>query len=177
MENQTKTTSSKQIMLNYGLILGFVSILISVTNYAFGNIYKPHWSVSTLGILIILVAIFLGLKQFKQNNGGFLSLSQSFKIGLGITLIAAIISIIYIIIFAKFIEPNYISNVAEFQKNKMLETNPNVSDEVLEKVVEGTKKYFYVFTIGIIVIANLFLGFIISLISGLIMKKTPEQDY
>ncbi|MCF6213700.1 MAG: DUF4199 domain-containing protein [Flavobacteriaceae bacterium] len=175
MENQTNPTSAKQIMLNYGLIFGFVSILISVTNYALGNIYEPHWSVSVVGILIMVVAIVLGLKQFKKNNNELLSLSQSFKIGLGIALIGAIISIIYTVLFAKFIEPNYINNVIELQQTKMIESSPEVSDEVLEMMANGTKKYFYVATIGMIVIANLFLGFVFSLIAGLIMKKTDEE--
>ncbi len=49
MENQ-KSSSSKQIMLNYGLILGVVSVLIAVANYAFGNIYEPHW-ISVISLL------------------------------------------------------------------------------------------------------------------------------
>ena len=59
----------------------------------------------------------------------------------------------------------------------MLEANPNITDEVLETISNGTRKYFYLATIGGIFILSIFLGFVISLVSGLIMKKSPERDY
>lgn len=178
MENQTNTTSTKQIMLNYGLILGFASILINVTNYALGDIYKPHWSVQAISFLVAVALIVMGLKKVKENNGGYLTLGQSFKAGIGIMLVGAIIGLIYTYIFMTFIEPNFMSNMMELQQQKMLETNPNLTDEQIETAMNLSKKFS---GFGVIAIAGLlwsvFLGFVISLISGLIMKKDLEQDY
>jgi len=177
MENQTNTTSTKQIMLNYGLILGITTIFISVTNYALGDIYKPHWSVQVISILVFIALIVIGLKKVKENNGGYLTLNQSFKLGLGIALIGAIISIIYTFIFAKFIEPNFMSNVMELRQQAMLQSNSSLTDDQIEKSINIMSKFFFPFLYGGIFIGNLFFGFIISLIAGLIMKKSPEQDY
>ncbi len=173
MEN--KKTSAKQIMINYGLLLAFVGIVISLINFSFGNVYKPHWSVQVISTIAIVVLVVLGIKKFKESNEGLLKLGEAIKIGLGITFIAAIISIIYFYLFANFIEPNFLHNIIEVNRQNLIDKMPDVSDEMLTKQAEMTQKYFYVFTFGGIIFFNLFLGFIISLISGLIMKKTDEE--
>ena len=174
MENQQ--TSSKQIMLNYGLILGIVSIFISVLNYAFGNIYKPHWVISTLSAVISIAFIVMGLKAVKALNGGFLTLGQSLKTGLGIALISGLITVVYLFIFTSYIEPNFYENLFKFTEQGIIEKSPNMSEEQLEMTLEMTKKFMgpgitSAFTLG----GSLFFGFIISLIAGLIMKKSAEE--
>jgi len=178
MENQTNTASTKQIMLNYGLILGFLSILFNVLNYAFGDAYKPHWSVQVAGVITSVAFIVLGLKKVKENNGGYLTLGQSFKTGIGIMLVAGVIGLIYTYIFMNFIEPNFMSNMIELQQQKMLELNPNLSDEQIEAAMNMSKKFsgFGVIALGGL-LWSVFLGFVLSLITGLIMRKDPEQDY
>jgi hypothetical protein len=173
MENQK--TSAKQIMINYGLLLAFTGILISLINFSFGNIYKPHWSIQVVSTLALVAFVILGIKKLKDSNEGLLTLGEAIKTGIGITFVAAIISVIYFYIFAKFIEPNFVHNIIEVQRQTVLDKMPDISDEMLAKQAEMTQKYFYVFTFGGIIFFNLFLGFVISLITGLIMKKTDEE--
>ena len=178
MENQTNPTSTKQLMLNYGLILGFVSILINVTNYAVGDIYKPHWSVQVIGVLITAVFIIMGIKKVKENNSNFLTLGQSLKTGLGIILVGSVLGLAYTYLFMNFIEPDFMKNMMELSQQTMLENNPNMSDEQIEAAMEMSKKFS---GFGVIAAAGLiwalFIGFVISLIGGLVMKNTPDQDY
>ena len=61
MENQ-KSTSSKQVMLNYGLILGVVSVILSVAIYAMGKIYDQGFGVMFASFIIMAAVIFMGLK-------------------------------------------------------------------------------------------------------------------
>ncbi len=175
MENQT--TTPKQVMLNNGLMLGLVSILIAVVNFAFGDVYKPHWSISLISFAATIVFIVLGLKKIKENNGGFLSLGESLKTGLGIALISGIIYVIYFYLFTNFIEPEYFSNLAKVQEVTLLETYPNFTDEQMESAMQMSQKFSgFGMISAIVVIMSLFFGFIISLIAGLIMKKTNEED-
>ncbi len=174
MENQEITP--KQIMLNYGLLLGFASILISVALYAMGKTYEPHWSVGVFSTLITVVAIITGIKKIKDLNGGFLSLSEALKTGLGIALISGMVLLVYNLIFVTFIEPEYFARMLEVQQQKTMEMYPNFSDEQLEAALEmGKKMSGPMINSAIILIGSLFLGFIISLIGGLIMKKTDEE--
>jgi putative effector of murein hydrolase len=175
MENQKST--STQIMLNYGLMLGVASILIAVANFAFGNVYKPHWIISVISGLATVVIIVFGLKTLKQNNNGYLSLGESLKTGLGIALISGIVYVIYNFVFTSFIEPDYFTNLANVQEAAIVESYPNMSDEQLENAMEMSKKFSGIGMISaIIVIMSLFFGFIVSLIAGLVMKKTQEEE-
>jgi hypothetical protein len=172
MENQQNPT--KKIALNYGLILGFLGILQSVALYALGKTYDQDWYTQVIGIIIMAVIIFLGIKEYRKQNGGLLSLGQGLKTGVGIALIGTIISLIYMFIFVSFIEPGFIEQIVELQKQKFLE-NPNMTDEMIETMGENTRKYFWVFTIGTVLIFSLFIGFVVSLIASLVMKKTDEE--
>lgn len=174
MENQQ--TSAKQVMLNYGLILGFAGILINVAVFAMGKTYDPHWSVMVIGILVTIAVIVMGIKKVKESKNGFLSLGDALKTGLGIALIAGVISVIYTFIFTNYIEPEYFERMAEVQQQKMLEQYPNMSDEQIENAMEMTKKMSGIgMTAAVSLIGSLFIGFIISLIAGLIMKKSEEE--
>ena len=174
MENQENT--SKQIMLNYGLLLGFSTILINVAVYAMGKTYDPHWSVGVLSLFITVVAIILGIKKIKELNSGFLSLSEALKTGLGIALISGLIGVVYTLIFTNFIEPEFFSRTLEVSQQKMMEAYPNFSDEQLEASTEMAKKMSGPFiSSAMAIIGSLFVGFIISLIAGAIMKKSDEE--
>jgi len=175
MENQTKN-SKKSIMLNFGLLLGFASIIVALGNYMFGDLYDPHWSMMVFGLTVSIVITFLGIKKVKEVNDGFLTVGEAIKAGLGISLISALIYIVYLMIFYNFIEPEFFVNLTEFSEQKMLENNPNMSDEALE----GAKKGIAMFAntganVTITLIFSLFIGLIISLISGLILKNTKED--
>ena len=176
MENQT--TSTKQIALTYGLILGFVSIAFAVVLYAMGK-HLDGGSLNTIGSLVITIGIIVfGLRTFKIGNGGFLSLSEALKTGLAIVLIGTIISLLYTYVFMTYIEPDFMSQMMELQQQKALEANPNLTDEQLEAMETITKKFsspMIIMAVGLV--WSLFIGFVISLIAGLIMKKAPEQDY
>ncbi|MCF6347958.1 MAG: DUF4199 domain-containing protein [Flavobacteriaceae bacterium] len=175
MEDQQKPT--KKIALNYGLILGFTLILIGVINYAMGNAYEQDWKIGVISYVIMAFILFIGIKKYKEVNGGFLSLGQGLKTGIGIALIGAVISIIYTIIFMTVIEPDFIDKTMEVSRQKLLE-NPNLSEEQIEAQIEMSRKFsspaiFAAF--GLIWL--LFLGFVFSMISSLIMKKSEENQY
>ena len=174
MEDQP-TFSKKSLMLNYGLLMAAVPIVISVLNYAFGNTYEPHWSINLISGIAMVVIIVMGIKKLKAAQGGILSVGDGIKTGMGITVIGALLSMVYMLIFTKFIEPDFINNIAEINRTKTLEAAPDITDEQLEMSVKMTKEYFYAFTFGFIVIFNLFIGFLTGLIAGLVMKHTIED--
>ncbi len=174
MENQK--SSSKQIMLNHGLQLGVVSVLLSVSIYAMGKIYDQGIWVMLISFTIMAVIIFLGLQKFRNSNNGLLSLGEALKIGLGISLVGAIVSIIYTQIFLNFIEPDFMVNMMKVAEQKMLESNPNLTDDQIETALSIQKTFSKpIIGIAMAIIGSLFFGFIISLIEGLILKKTDED--
>ena len=172
MENQK--VAAKQVMINYGGILGLTSILTSVSVYAMGKAYDPHWSVSVISFAIMIAIISFGIKKVKESNDGFLSLGEALKVGLGIALIAGIISVVYTYIFTTVIEPDYFTTMAEVQEQKWIDAD--MSEEQMETASAMMEKMSGpMITSAISIIASLFFGFIISLIAGLIMKQSNEE--
>ena len=57
----------------------------------------------------------------------------------------------------------------------MIDKAPETSDEILDMQASMTKDYFYAFALGGILFFNLFIGFVVSAITGAVMKKTDEE--
>ncbi len=171
MENQS--TSSKSIMLNYGLMLGIATIIVSVANYAFGNAYQPHWSVNLISIILMITFISLGIKKVKESNGGFLKLGQALKTGVGIALISGILGIIYFLLFVNFVDPTFFETIANIQEQAWIDAN------MTDEQIEGAKAMMAKFsgpgiTSAFMLAFTLFMGFIVSLVAGLVMKRAEE---
>ena len=174
MENQPNT-SKKSIMLNYGAILGFASIIVMLINYVVGDIYQPHWSLMIFSLAVTSTIIVFGLKKVKEMNSGFLSVGEAIKTGLGISLISALIYIVYLFIFYNMIEPDYFINMAKVQEQMIIERYPNLTDEQMEGAIKNAGMFANTgANLTLTMIVSLFFGLIISLIAGLVMKKTEE---
>jgi hypothetical protein len=102
--------------------------------------------------------------------------SESLKTGVGISLVSGVISSLYSIILVYIIDPDFIEKTLEFQKKIMLEKNKNLTLENANKMVDLQKKLTGPLTSsGFIIIFNLFIGFVVSLIGGLIFNKSKSE--
>ena len=63
MEN--KTAQPKKVIINYGLILGIISVFLSVIAYVTNTHLQPHWSVMVIGMLVFIAVLVYGIKAFK----------------------------------------------------------------------------------------------------------------
>ncbi|NCT09512.1 MAG: DUF4199 domain-containing protein [Flavobacteriia bacterium] len=173
MENQA---NSKSFIINNGVILGVLGVLTSVINYAFGTHLDPHWSTSLASSVFFIGLIVLGISQFKKANGGFLSWGQGVKIGVGIAILAALISVIYNYIFVTFVEPDFMAKVMEVQNQKLIDQGMSQEQiEAANSITEKFKSPLVSSSIGII--GSAFFGFIVSAIAAAIMKKSEEETY
>jgi hypothetical protein len=174
---ETQKASVKKIALNYGLLLALLSIVLSVFAYVTDNHIDRPWWLSVLSMLVMIAIIVYGLKAFKNENGGFLSVGEAIKVGLAISLISGIIVAIYNYIFVTVIEPEYVTQLLEFTEEKMIADNPEMTESQLNMAMDMTEKFMSpMMMTAFAIIGTLFFGFIISLISGLILKqKRPEH--
>lgn len=174
MENQEAQT--KKPILNYGFLLGIISVVLGVIMYITNSHLEPGVVFAVLGFLILAVVISLAIKAFKKDNGGFLSLGEALKVGVGTAVIGALISTVWMLILINFIEPDYMSQVMEVQQEKMLEMNPDMTEAQMKSAMEISSKFSSPWIISAFaILQNLFFGFIIALVAGLIMKK--ENPY
>lgn len=164
--------SVKNIALNYGALWGLGSIVIGVLTYV-TNTYmdRPWWS-TVLGLAVMIAAIVLGLKAFLKQNEGYMSLGEALKSGMGVTLIAAIIGAIWMYVFITVVEPDFINKVVENAQTQMLERQPDMPQDQMDAAMEMTRNFTQPWImVTISLVGTLFMGFITSLIAGLIMKR------
>ncbi|CAI8392385.1 MAG: Uncharacterised protein [Flavobacterium sp. SCGC AAA160-P02] len=172
MENQV---SSKNIMLKYGVYLAVSSILINLVFYATGTLLTLTWALGLIGILLMVVVLVMGIKKYREINGGLLSWGQAVKIGLGITMVSAIIAVIWSLVF-NYIDPTIKEQAMELQRQTW--ENANMTTEQIEAAEEMTKSLSSpAIESAIQIIASAFFGFIISAIGGAVMKKSEGDEY
>lgn len=174
MEN--KTSSIKNIALNYGLTLGFTTILISVVTYIIDMPLETGWISGLLGIIVMIALIVLGIKKYREGNDGYISLTQALKVGIAVALIGGIIGSIYQLVFLSYIDPEYLSRVQELQIEQAVEKNPEMSSDQIQMMRDMGSKFSspWISFAGAL-IGNLLFGFIFALIGGLILKKDKES--
>lgn len=174
MEN--KQTEAKKFVLNYGVLLGILAVILGVVMYVTNAYLNPSFIYSVIGFLLLVVVITYGIKAYKQENGGFLNLSEALKVGIGIAVIGGLISAIWSYVLMTYIEPDFMAQTMEVTQNKMMETNPNMSEDQIEAAMEMGASFSSPWIImAFSLIGNLFFGLLISLIAGLVMKK--ENPY
>ncbi|HSM64143.1 MAG TPA: DUF4199 domain-containing protein [Gillisia sp.] len=175
MENQQAT--AKKFVLNYGLLLGIVSVIFGVIMYVTNVYLDPGFIYSAIGFLVLIVIISLGIKAFKTENGGYLSLGEALKVGIGVAVIGGIITAIWSFVLMNYIEPEYMNQLMEVQREKMVEMQPDMTESQMDAAMEMSSKMSSpIMIMAFSLIGNLFFGLVISLIAGLIMKnKNPME--
>lgn len=174
---ETQEVSVKKIAMNYGFILALLSIVVSVIAYVTNNHIERPWWVSVLSTVSMVGVIVYGLKAYKDENSGFLSIAEALKVGLAISIIAGIIGAFYNYIFVTIIEPDFVTQMLDMTRNQMIEQNPEMAQDQMDMAMGITEKMMQPMIMSAIgIIMTLFFGFIISLISGLIMKVNRPEN-
>ena len=179
MENNISPAKSG---LQLGLLFGVIMVLEFVISYVIG-IEKLIGSsfgivINLLNYLILpCLFIFLGCTNYKKMNGGFVSFSECLKIGVSITVVAALIYAIFNLVF-NLIFPEFSNQILAITKSEILKKNPNMTAEQMDMAISMTKKFmsqYIVFPVTIAMYA--FFGLLYSLLVGAIVKKDSNQSF
>ncbi|WP_373056015.1 DUF4199 domain-containing protein [Zunongwangia sp. H14] len=175
MENST--ANSKKIILNYGAILGVISILLGVIMYVTNAYLSPSFIYNIIGFLILAGTIWLGVEAYKKENNGYLSIKDALKVGVGIALIGGIIGAIWLLLLIFVIEPDYMTQLGDLQREQMIERFPDMPQSQIDQSMEMAGKFSSPWIItAFSLIGNIFFGFLIALVVGLIKKnKNPYE--
>ena len=174
MENSSSTLKSH--ILQYGILLGGISVVFALMLFFLDMHYTQESAVNWINWAITITILLMAIYSFRKSNDGFLSLSEALKLGLGISVISALVAIVYTFILINFLDPDTIEKTIEVTQNKMLDENPEMSQEQIDMAKEMQLKFSSIGVIStIILIFSLVFGFIVSLISGLILKRNRPE--
>lgn len=165
-ENQPKTG---KFSFNYGLILGLIGVVFSLMLYTMDAHYSQDTATTIIGILIMVGITAWAIFNFRKANGGYLSLGQALKLGAGIALISGVISVLYTILLANVIDPEFPAKVMESRLADAA-ANGDLTPEQLQQQKEMGIKFFWM-GYPFIIIINILIGLVIGLVTGLILKK------
>ena len=170
----TKTKKSvRDFILHYGNILGLVSVVFALMIFFLDLHYAQENSINLVNYGISVSVIIIALLDYRKTSAGILSLGDSIKMGMGIFLISAIYISIYTIILINFLDTETLTKSLEVTEMKILEQNPEISEEQLDQILSFQEKFSTPFVIiTVLIIFSLISGFFSSLILGLIFKKS-----
>ena len=170
------SNSSKSTIINFGLILGAISVIFQLMLYFLDMHYKNDSTAGIVSLTIMVGVILYSFIQFKKSNGGFISLSEALKIGLGVSLVSALVGIFYTQILLNILDPDTMKKSLELSLENMRIQNPEMPQDALDTVRSIQEKMSSPIIFSAIqIIFALFFGFIISLIGGLIVKKSKPE--
>ncbi len=179
MEQKTSPAKSS---IQFGLLYGAIFILELVITYSFnlGPDDKTYGTIMSIFNYIVFpfTFVFLACKHYKNKfNNGFISMSESIKIGLSVAFIA---SLVYGLFFAVFnlIFPEYLPDMIESIKSASIKQNPTMTAEQLKMSMSMISKMLNPYiSIPLGIVMNCFIALIHSLIVGAIVKKEMQQSF
>ena len=160
----------RNFVLRYGIIGGCVSIVLGLFNWFFiAQTFGSDSSqvVGYLSIVIALLCVPIGIKYYRDKlNKGAISFGRGFTIGIGITLINAIVTFLYSVTFFAIEGEKF----QEWQEQAMTPLELEEFHAQLAAMPEfATGPLFQ----GLIVFLTVFLvGLIINVISSMSLKKS-----
>jgi hypothetical protein len=156
--------------LNYGIILGLISVGLSVLTYMFDLTFKT-WIIWPSLLISVLVLYFL-LRSYRDHyNNGYITYGKSVGAGVVINIYAAIITAIYVYVLYSFIDPGLIEKSLAVVEERLIEKGlpDSAIDQAMQIQAKMMKPWF---TTMMSTLSSVFYGLILSLIvSLLIMKK------
>lgn len=168
MENQSP--SIKSIAYTYGLYLALVSVAGLVIMYVLT--LQKSWTISIISFVLTTLILVYGIKAYKHANGGLLSVGKAIKVGLAIAVVGGVLSAIYAYLHYSFIYPEFIEMTKEAAYEQMMTQNPNLTEEQANQAMDIQGMFMNAGFFSLMsILGSLFIGLIISLIAGLIMRK------
>ena len=158
----------KNTIAKFGTILGLYFVAQAIILFNMGLYFDQGIIPSILSLIITTALVFLGIKEQKDKVEEF-KIPTALKTGITIAFVAGVIYIAYSLLFVYNIQPDIIDQTVAITKTKL--EGQGMSAEDVQKSLEMTREAFIPSMILGILLFNVFIGFIISLISGVLLKS------
>ncbi|MGB0260575.1 MAG: DUF4199 domain-containing protein [Flavobacteriaceae bacterium] len=166
----SNTPQIRNYAYKYGLIYGAITIVFSLMLHIMDLTYSGSNFPQIFGYVLLAVLIIWAVVSFRKYNQGKLSVGQATKIGTATALISAIITVLYIIVFANVIEPDFAEKLGELTSEQLREKAPQLTEDQIAQQVAMQTKFFWVSYPFILIVYSLY-GLVLGWITGLFTKK------
>lgn len=157
----------------YGAIT--ISILFLLSWYVFDNLsFASQEVLGYVSMVLALLFVFFGIKHYRNHeNNGQITFGKALTIGVLISLITALTFGILDVIYIEVLNPSFMNDYYTSSVEQMKQSlSPDEFKERLAEM-ESQKAMFSnpLFSFGLMAMTVFVIGFIISLISSLILQR------
>lgn len=162
--------------VKWGLITGMVGVFFGLISNILGVAEKGGFTLISVTLTIASLGaafytIYLGIKEAKEEKfGGYLTVGQGFKTGMGIALIGSLVGFVFTLIYLHLIDPDMVGRIsatAEEQWEKQ-----GMSEEQIEAARSYSGMFMNAWFFSLMaIVSGLFWGLIQSIIAASILKK------
>ena len=168
---------TRKFAMNYGAILGLCLVVIALFLWILGVDEQQSVIPSILNNVVTIVFLVYAISQYRANiNNGFISYSESLKLGTTIAFFSSVIMAFYTVIYITYLSPDTLTNILHTTEQAVLQSNPEISEEELDLALEMTGKFTQPHWLMIMgVLSGTFMGFLYSVIISFFVKN-PDPN-
>lgn len=170
--------SGRSIGIRYGAIAAMVTIAIGLvfhlaglTSYTEQN-SPTNWIATLLTWGIMIAAMVMGMKKYREEAGGYMTFGQGFGVGFWEALTLAVITAVWTYVFFALVEPGLTDTILEATRDKMLEQGQ--SEEQVDQAMQFTEPFMNPGMFALFgAIGTLLTGIIMALIVAAVTQRKP----
>lgn len=167
-----KRTPMYKPAFSYGLLTAVGLIMLTLIIYMTGMIANQY--LNYISYFIVIAGIYLGTKAFRDEfRGGFLDYSTALGFGTLMIFFASVITAVFVFVFYSYLAPDALEQLKVAAEVRILEANPNVSDQELDLALRFVSPTLMLVTS---IFSYTFVGFLLSLITSAFLKKKDPLD-
>jgi hypothetical protein len=165
--------------VRYGAIAGLLTITLFIATYYIGG--HPFMIAPFMDFRVLLygVFIFFGLREYRVHQEGVLYFWQGMIGSFILVMVAGTIASLLLAIFCSF-EPGFISSyvaeMTEYLKGFAAEDIERIGKEVYARNLEQLPSTNGKQLAGLYFMQSVTIGFFVSIILSVILRKQPKQD-
>ena len=166
----------KKYISQYGALLGGISVVFGLMLFSMDMHYQNETSTTIVSLVLTLGVIVFAQYSYRKDNEDYMSLSQGLKMGLGMGAISGLINVAYFLVLSNVLDPEMMNKALEMGMNQFLDQNPEASQDMINQVESMQEKFSGpIISSSFLIIASLLTSFVISLITGLILKRNRPE--
>jgi hypothetical protein len=165
MEEQA---SSARTAVKYGILTSVAIIIYTTITYISGQSQNKWLAMLSYGIMI--VGIIMAIKEFRENNKGFIGYGEGLGLGSMVSAILGFFASMFSMFYIKFIDTTISAQILEKARADM--EAQGLDDAQIDNYMALSQKFSspgIMFAAG--VFGYLFIGFIFSLIIAAVLRR------
>ena len=163
--------------LQYGLFLGIGLIAIDYIYYALGVGFQDK--IRYISFVVLLVGVIYTARFYRDKyTGGYISYGSAFLVIFLLGLFTYLLQTLNSFVMMKFLTPEILTDMIMQAEQKIIETQPNITDAELDQAMRMTEKMMgpgWIAVWGFL--GSAFSSVIIALVAAIFVKKKDPNNF